>query len=36
MASFTKTAETEESFISVDPRNKISKIDDNVYAGFTE
>lgn len=36
MATFTKISETEEPHISIDPRNKTSKIDDNVYAGFTE
>ncbi|PSK40126.1 Paxillin-like protein 1 [Elsinoe australis] len=36
MATFTKIAAGEQSAITVDARNKISKIDDNVYGGFTE
>ncbi|KAF2228185.1 glycoside hydrolase superfamily [Elsinoe ampelina] len=36
MASFTKLAAGEKPSITVDARNKISKIDDNVYGGFTE
>lgn len=36
MANFTKIGETDQSFISIDTKNKISKINDNVYSGFTE
>jgi len=36
MATFTKISEKEQPSISIDPKHKISKIDDNIYAGFTE
>ena len=36
MASFTKIPEAETPSISVNPQHKISKINDNVYGGFTE
>lgn len=36
MATFTKIPDTEEPVVSVDHLNKISKINDNVYGGFTE
>lgn len=36
MATFTKIPDDEEPVIEVNALNKISKIDDNVYGGFTE
>ncbi|KAK8198516.1 hypothetical protein M8818_006383 [Zalaria obscura] len=36
MASFTKIPDTETPVISVNHLNKISKINDNIYGGFTE
>ncbi|GAM84523.1 hypothetical protein ANO11243_025190 [Dothideomycetidae sp. 11243] len=36
MATFTKVAEGETPSITVDVRDRISKIEDNVYGGFTE
>lgn len=36
MATFTKIPDSEEPVIEVNALNKISKIDDNVYGGFTE
>ena len=36
MATFTKISEEEQPSISIDARHKVSKIDDNIYAGFTE
>lgn len=36
MATFTKIPDSETPVISVNALNKVSKIDDNVYGGFTE
>lgn len=36
MATFTKLSDGEDPSISVDPKNKISKINDHMYGGFTE
>lgn len=36
MATFTKIPEAETPSISINPQHKISKINDNVYGGFTE
>ncbi|KAL0260433.1 hypothetical protein SLS55_004120 [Diplodia seriata] len=36
MASFTKIPEAETPSIAINPKHKISKINDNVYGGFTE
>ena len=36
MATFTKIPDTETPVVSVNPLNKIAKINDNVYGGFTE
>lgn len=36
MATFTKTPESETPVISVNHLNRIAKINDNVYGGFTE
>ena len=36
MAAYTKIAESDQPVITIDARNKISKIEDNVYGGFTE
>ncbi|KAK3299673.1 glycoside hydrolase family 51 protein [Chaetomium fimeti] len=36
MATFTRIEEGETSSISIHPSNKIAKIDDNIYGGFTE
>ncbi|KAJ0135447.1 putative alpha-L-arabinofuranosidase C [Colletotrichum tanaceti] len=36
MATFTKIAEDARPSISLNPSHIISKIDDNVYGGFTE
>jgi len=36
MATFTSIPEDETAFISIDHRNRISKIQDNIYGGFTE
>lgn len=36
MATFTKIPDTETPVISINALNKISKINDNVYGGFTE
>lgn len=36
MATFTKIPDTETPVVSVNHLNKIAKINDNVYGGFTE
>jgi aspartokinase-like uncharacterized kinase len=36
MATFTKIPDSEIPVVSVNPLNKIAKINDNVYGGFTE
>jgi len=36
MTTFTKQAEYEKPIISVHPSRRISKINPNIYAGFTE
>ncbi|TLD36933.1 glycoside hydrolase family protein [Venturia nashicola] len=36
MATYTKISESETPSISVNPRHKLSKINDNIYGGFTE
>lgn len=36
MATFTKIPDTETPVISINALNKVSKINDNVYGGFTE
>lgn len=36
MATFTKIPEQETPSIALNPAHKISKINDNVYGGFTE
>lgn len=36
MATYTKIPEWETPSISVNPRHKLSKINDNIYGGFTE
>jgi len=36
MATFTRIADDERPSISVDPSAIISKIEDNIYGGFTE
>lgn len=36
MATFTRIGDEERPSISVDSRAVISKIDDNIYGGFTE
>lgn len=36
MTSFTKISDTEKATISIHPTRKISKINPNIYAGFTE
>ncbi|KAF2839686.1 glycoside hydrolase family 51 protein [Patellaria atrata CBS 101060] len=36
MAAFTKILDTEEPSISINASHKISKINDNIYGGFTE
>ena len=36
MATFTKISDSDSPSISIDPRQTISKINDNVYSGFTE
>lgn len=36
MTSYTKVPDGEQSVITISPRHKISKIEDNTYGGFTE
>lgn len=36
MTSYTKILQGEAPCISLDPRNAFSKIDPNIYGGFTE
>lgn len=36
MATFTKVPDSETPVVSVNPLNRIAKINDNVYGGFTE
>ena len=36
MATFTKIPDTETPVVSVNHLNKIAKMNDNVYGGFTE
>jgi hypothetical protein len=36
MATFTKIEEGESPSILIHPSNKIAKINDNIYGGFTE
>lgn len=36
MASFTRIADDETPSIVIHPTHKISKINDNIYGGFTE
>lgn len=36
MATFTKIPEADTPTITLNPQHKISKINDNVYGGFTE
>lgn len=36
MASFTRIAEGESPAITIHPANKVAKIDNNIYGGFTE
>ena len=36
MTTFTKLAEGEQAQISVYPSHKLSKVNDNIYGGFTE
>lgn len=36
MTSYTKIPDGEQPVITVNPRHKISKIEDNTYSGFTE
>lgn len=36
MATFTKISENDTPSISLNPAHRISKINDNVYGGFTE
>jgi hypothetical protein len=36
MATFTKISDSETPVVSVNPLNKIAKVNDNVYGGFTE
>ena len=36
MATFTKIPDSETPVVSVNHLNKIAKINDNVYGGFTE
>ena len=36
MTSFTKLDETQQPHIYVNPKNKLNKINDNIYGGFTE
>jgi hypothetical protein len=36
MATFTKIPDSETPVVSINPLNKIAKINDNVYGGFTE
>jgi alpha-N-arabinofuranosidase len=36
MATFTRLADDERPTISVDPSAVLSKIEDNIYGGFTE
>ena len=36
MTSFTKISDTEKATISIHPSRKISKINPNIYSGFTE
>ncbi|KAL1633990.1 hypothetical protein SLS56_002581 [Neofusicoccum ribis] len=36
MASFTKIPEAETPSITINPKHRLSKINDNVYGGFTE
>jgi len=36
MTTFTQLAQGEQASISVSPKHKLSKINDNIYGGFTE
>lgn len=36
MATFTRIPDDQQPTISVDPSAVLSKIDDNIYGGFTE
>jgi alpha-N-arabinofuranosidase len=36
MASFTRIEEGETPCITIHPSNRIAKVDDNIYGGFTE
>lgn len=36
MATFTSIPESEKPSISIHPNNKIAKINENIYGGFTE
>lgn len=36
MTSYTKISDSEQPVITVNPRHKIAKIEDNTYGGFTE
>jgi hypothetical protein len=36
MATFTKIAEDQIPTIAINPEHKISRINDNIYGGFTE
>jgi alpha-N-arabinofuranosidase len=36
MATFTRISDDERPTITVDPKAVISKIEDNIYGGFTE
>ena len=36
MTTYTKLAEGEQATISIYPERKLSKINDNIYGGFTE
>jgi alpha-L-arabinofuranosidase len=36
MATFTKIADSETPSIRVSPRDKVAKINDNIYGGFVE
>ena len=36
MTSYTRISDDETPSISLDPRNTVSTVDKNIYAGFTE
>jgi len=36
MTTYTRISDDEKPSISLDPRNTISTVDKNIYAGFTE